>query len=457
MDAQIPGPGELIAGKLRVEKVLGAGGMGVVLAARHQDLGERVAVKMLRLPTGMDKRAVERLRREARAAAKLRGEHVVRVMDVGALENGAPYIVMEYVAGRTVAQAREASGRIPIATAVDWVLQACEALAEAHGQNIVHRDIKPSNLLLTMRPDGSPLIKLLDFGIAKSLAIAPTTLTETGGFLGSPLYASPEQARDARVVDHRTDIWSLGVVLYELVTGKLPFPSYTATAALASVVADPPIDPRTVVAEIPLLLEDALLRCLEKEPQRRFDNVADLARALEPHGSEAARGATERVERILNQVGKMTSDPTPELDSESTLSGDQDADSQSPASPETAPRGARRWTRWWPLAAILALTAGLTAARGRAPSKPAERPTAPIPLTSAPVVTVTPAAAPAAVVAPLTASPAASPAEAPTSSPKLALPNKAPSPRPATVSPRPAKSPAANAPDAVDEDFGPRK
>ena len=369
MDLQIPQPGELIAGRFLVERVLGSGGMGVVLAARHVELGELVAVKMLRLPSG-GKRAFDRLRREARAAAKLRGEHVVRVMDVGTLESGAPFIVMEYVAGRTLAQAREAAGRIPVNTAVDWVLQACEGLAEAHGFGIVHRDIKPSNLLLTTRPDGSSLVKLLDFGIAKSLSVAPVTLTETGGFLGSPLYASPEQVRDARVLDHRTDIWSMGVVLYQLLTGKLRFPSYTATAALASLVADPPVAPRSIVPSLPLELERVLLRCLEKDPKDRFATVAELARALEPWGSQATAGATERVFRILNQAGKQPSEPAPGAETFSTRAPSQDG---SLAASRTAsqvlqpvsgePRKPARLKAWWPTAgiALLLVSVGLGA------------------------------------------------------------------------------------------------
>ncbi len=465
MDPQIPQPGELIAGRLLVEKVLGSGGMGVVLAARHVELGELVAVKMLRLASG-DGRAFERLRREARAAAKLRGEHVVRVMDVGTLDSGAPYIVMEYVAGKTVAQAREAVGRLAVSTAVDWVLQACEGLAEAHGLGIVHRDIKPSNLLVTSRPDGSRLIKLLDFGIAKSVSVSPATLTETGGFLGSPLYASPEQVRDARLLDHRTDIWSMGVVLYQLVTGQLPFPSFTATAALASLVADPPVAPRSVMPELPLELERVLLRCLEKDPQKRFATVAELARALEPFGSEAAAGATARVTRILNQAGNQPSEPPPAADSQRTLRASQDG---TLASSRTASQvllqglgGGRRSKRLqlgWLLAVVAVALLGLGLwARGarQAAALAANLPSVPAApaLSAAAAATLLPeraaatATANAAAEAPSAAAPSAS-----VTAPRRAVVTRA-------VTPPPAPPPSAETPKVVqqdDDDFGPRK
>jgi serine/threonine protein kinase len=479
MDPQIPQPGELVAGRLRVERVLGSGGMGVVLAARHEDLGELVAVKMLRLPSG-DGRSFERLRREARAAAKLRGEHVVRVMDVGTLENGAPFIVMEYVAGRTLAQAREAAGRIAVPTAVDWVLQACEGLAEAHGLGIVHRDIKPSNLLLTTRPDGSSLIKLLDFGIAKSLSVLPTTLTETGGFLGSPLYASPEQVRDARVVDHRTDVWSMGVVLYQLVTGALPFPSYTATAAIASLAADPPVAPRSVVPDLPLELERVLLRCLEKDPQNRFATVAELARALEPLGSDASAGATARVGRILNQAGKQPSESPSGLDTLSTFAPSQDGSlaasrtaSQVLQPPAGLPRS-RRFSPWWPIAATavtlvsLAVwdrgakrSAALAEVRSASTTSPLVRAapvssTAPVSIAPpssvmAPVSVTVPSAVPvtSALAARVTSAVARSPGE------RSVAPRVQPSSPVVAVSAPSIVTPAAKGHD--EDDFGPRK
>jgi eukaryotic-like serine/threonine-protein kinase len=448
MDAQIPKPGELVAGKLLVERVLGSGGMGVVLAARHVELGERVAIKMLRVPGTADGRAIERLRREARAAAKLRGEHVVRVMDVGTLENGAPYILMEFVAGRTLAQTREATGRVPVSTAVDWILQACEGLAEAHGHGVVHRDIKPSNLLLTKRPDGSPLIKLLDFGIAKSLTAAHSTLTETSGFLGSPLYASPEQVRDGRRLDHRTDIWSLGVVLYELCTGKLPFPSYTASGALASLVADPPVAPRTVVPELPAALERVLLRCLEKQPEQRYADVAQLARALEPFGTEASRGATERVQRILNQAGKVEPELPDGIDEPGPRSGTQDAPLAASLTaaplfdaPVRPPRALERLKRWWPiLGAALLLGLGGWA---RSQKPPAGVRDAPVP---AAVATLAPIAEPAA--------PSVAPPLVVTAS--VATPVSAPKPKPAR-SLKPPPPPKLSGVLEGEEDFGPRK
>ncbi len=452
-------PGDVVAGKLVVEKVLGSGGMGLVVAARHRELGERVAIKVLRAPG--DARAMERMRREARASAKLRGEHIVRVMDVGALEDGSPYIVMEYVAGRTLASEREARQRVPLATAVDWVLQACEGLAEAHSAGIVHRDIKPSNLLLTTRLDGAPLVKVLDFGIAKSAAVMSGTLTETGGFIGSPLYASPEQVRDARLVDARTDIWSLGVVLYELVTGRLPFPSFTASGALASLVADPPVPPRSVAPELPEAFENILLRCLEKPLDARFSDVAALAHALEPFGSEAAGGTASRIERVLRAEGRAPRSvpPLALASSESTVAShaepapaDRTATEMQISSSGTPPLRASRLHRrsWLVPAALLLALGGVGWLQMRARGAPAGHTVSTNPSVEVPVVASL-AGTPVVVA---TASASAAPVRA-ESAPEAPAPRALRVTAVPAASSRSARSVAKSA--AVDVDFGPRK
>ena len=206
-------PGDVLAGKYRVERVLGVGGMGVVVAARHLQLDERVALKFLREKVIDEPEIVVRFLREARAVAKLRSDHVVRVRDVGNLENGAPYIVMELLEGETLKERVKRDGALPREQAVDYLLQACSAIAEAHSHGIVHRDIKPTNLFLTFRPDGRALVKVFDFGISKQLPThadpdAELGMTATTSMLGSPLYMSPEQMVSARNVDARTDIWS---------------------------------------------------------------------------------------------------------------------------------------------------------------------------------------------------------------------------------------------------------
>jgi eukaryotic-like serine/threonine-protein kinase len=292
--------GDILAAKYRVDKILGAGGMGVVVAATHLKLDQRVALKFL-INNDVDDQAAARFLREARAVVKLRSENVVRVLDTGTLDHGQPYIVMELLEGRDLAQELSLRGRVTVVEAADWVLQACEGIAEAHSVGIVHRDLKPANLFLTRRADHSTLIKVLDFGIAKLLDVqrAPDySLTKTATLMGSPHYMSPEQIRNAKSVDQRADIWALGIVLYELVAGRAPFSATTAPALLAQIVADPPQPLRAARPEVPRALEALINRCLEKDPARRFANVADLARELARFASEEGRASSERVSRI---------------------------------------------------------------------------------------------------------------------------------------------------------------
>jgi len=217
--------GDVIAQKYRVEGIVGRGGMGVVVSARHVQLGQTVAIKLLTLPPDEDRRdeAIARFLNEAQAAAKLRGDHVVRIYDVGQLESGLPFMVMELLSGSDLGSMLDARGALPEAEAVDYVLQACAGVAEAHQMGIVHRDLKPSNLFVTRRSDGLPLLKVLDFGISKQLGDPSSgeelpTFTNTRTLMGSPNYMSPEQVRDARRVDARADIWALGIILQELIT-----------------------------------------------------------------------------------------------------------------------------------------------------------------------------------------------------------------------------------------------
>ncbi|HWZ92817.1 MAG TPA: protein kinase [Polyangiaceae bacterium] len=292
--------GDILAAKYRVDRILGAGGMGVVVAATHLQLGQRVALKFL-VSNGMDDQAGARFLREARAVVRLRSEHVVRVLDTGTLESGLPYIVMELLEGRDLAQESSARGPVPVVEAVDWVLQACEGIAEAHSVGIVHRDLKPANLFLTRRADHSPLIKVLDFGIAKVLDMQRSpdyALTKTATLMGSPHYMSPEQIRNAKSVDQRADIWALGIVLYELLCGSAPFSATTAPALLAQIVADPPRPLRPQRPDVPRGLEAVIGRCLEKDPARRFASVSEFSRELARFGSDDGRASSERVARI---------------------------------------------------------------------------------------------------------------------------------------------------------------
>lgn len=277
------GQGTLIAGKYRVERVLGEGAMGVVLAARHIVLDELRAIKLM-LPSALgDASNVERFLREARAAVRLRSNHVCKVLDVGRLDDGAPYIVMEYLEGADLKSILEERGKLPIIEAVRHVIQACEAVAEAHALGIVHRDIKPANLFLTAGVDGVSCVKVLDFGIAKMAAPSGALeMTQPQEVIGTPVFMAPEQMRGMHDVDARADVWGLGVVLYRALTGQLPFTGSTITQVCAAVIADPPLPVAAMGAVLPAALEAIVLRCLEKDPSRRLQSATELAAALAP-------------------------------------------------------------------------------------------------------------------------------------------------------------------------------
>jgi serine/threonine protein kinase len=305
----IPLPGEMVGGKFIVERVLGVGGMGVVVAARHMQLGQTVAIKFLRRSAATSPESVNRFLREARASVGLQSAHVVRVMDVGTLDDGLPFMVMEHLNGTDLGQSLEVRGVLPIEEAVDCLVQAMDAVAEAHSIGIVHRDLKPSNLFLTVRTDGSPLVKVLDFGISKAVDTGnqPVDLTSTSMVLGSPLYMSPEQVRSTKSVDTRTDVWALGVILYELVAGVPPFEAETVTGLCAKIVADPPVPLRSRRPEIPTALEAVVNRCLDKEVSRRFRSVADLAAALRPFASSEGKLTIDRIARMVGSRPSMPS------------------------------------------------------------------------------------------------------------------------------------------------------
>jgi serine/threonine-protein kinase len=309
LDAELvagaPQPGDVIEGKYKVEKVIGAGGMGFVLAAHHMLLDQRVAVKMMRASVASGADAVPRLLREARASARLQSEHVVRVMDVAVQSNGMPFIVMEYLEGEDLEALLRRQGPLPLDDACDYALQALVALAEAHAHAIVHRDLKPSNLFLTRRMDGSYLVKVLDFGVAKSMAVlgdAGGRLTASGAVMGSPLYMSPEQIRGKRDLDGRSDLWSLGVVLYELLTGDVPFPGDTLGGVFASILESPYRDMRGVRPGMPLELDKLVARCLARRPEDRFATAGDLARALAPFVGLASAARVQRIEQMGSAV-----------------------------------------------------------------------------------------------------------------------------------------------------------
>jgi len=294
--------GDVLAGKYRVERVLGVGGMGVVVAAHHLQLDEKVALKFLLPEMLVSDEAVTRFAREARAAARIKSEHVARVFDVGILENGSPYMVLEYLEGEDLGAQLQRCGPLPIGNAVDFILQTCVAVADAHALGIVHRDLKPANLFCVRRSDGQMLIKVLDFGISKTDvpgAASPGRFTRTSALMGSPVYMSPEQMQTPKDVDARTDIWALGIVLYELLAGSPPFEGETVPQISVRVATQPPTPLRGVRADTPMGLEDVVNRCLEKDRGRRYRDVGELAAALLPFAPDHARPLVQRVSGIL--------------------------------------------------------------------------------------------------------------------------------------------------------------
>jgi len=290
--------GTIFQDKYRVDSILGQGGMGVVVACTHLQLNERVAIKMLRKDVLLDEEAIERFTREARAAAKLKSEHVARVTDTG-LFDGVPYMVMEFLEGLDLGQLLEQRGTLPIPWACELTLQTAEALAEAHSLGIVHRDVKPTNLFVTWRPDGSAIVKVLDFGISKTSAGTDMQLTQTQSLLGTPAYMSPEQMRSARLVDSRSDIWSLGSVLYELIEGRRPFEADSFSEMCVKVAVDAP----TPMTLAPPALQYVIMKCLAKGPEQRYASMADLGADLVQFVQDQHQGQklVERMGRVLRR------------------------------------------------------------------------------------------------------------------------------------------------------------
>jgi serine/threonine-protein kinase len=275
--------GTVIDGKYRVDDVLGRGAMGVVVAATHQELREKVALKFLyvRADNGSDFRA--RFRREAQVSAKLKNEHITRVIDIGTWREHALFMVMEHLTGTDLRKVTRNFGALPVDRAIDYIIQVCEGMAEAHAHGIIHRDLKPSNLFVTKRADGTDLIKILDFGISKWSAQEGELddLTQTGVVLGSPKYMSPEQLFGSGAVDVRADVWSIGAIFYELLVGHPPFDFPTLTRICAELSSTrPPANMREQRPDLPEALDEVVLRALERDRDGRIANVADLAGAI---------------------------------------------------------------------------------------------------------------------------------------------------------------------------------
>jgi serine/threonine-protein kinase len=289
--------------RFEIDRILGMGGMGVVVAARNRALDRPVALKFLKPELARDRRARARFLQEARAAAKLEGPHVVRVFDVVDAEP-APYLVMELLEGRDLAKVLGEDGPLPIRCAVERVYEAATAVAEAHGIGIVHRDLKPANLFLSVRPGGREVLKLLDFGIAK-LSGQGDAITTTGRPIGSPRYMAPEQLRDAATVGPATDVWALGTVLFELVTGRPAFPGSTFEVVCAAILSAKAPSMRAIRPEVPRALDAIVQRCLARDPAARFTDGRALAAALEPFTREEIVAGTRPVRAPLLAVAAI--------------------------------------------------------------------------------------------------------------------------------------------------------
>ena len=303
--------GGSVADKYRIERLLGEGGMGFVFEATHLQLGHRVALKVLNSAVMADKEVVERFLREGRALARLSGEHIARVSDVGTLVTGEPYMVMEFLEGRDLARELSARGPIPVVEVVEYIAQACEALAEAHVRGIVHRDLKPANLFLTQKLDGEPSIKVLDFGISKFTAqddenLDSANITVTSSLVGTPKYMSPEQIQDSRNVDSRTDIWGLGTIFYELLTQTRPFAAPSLALVCVKILHEEIPAPSTIKKDIPKAVDDVIARCLKKAAADRYQNVGELVEALVALNPNVKSSAT-RVTRILAARSRASS------------------------------------------------------------------------------------------------------------------------------------------------------
>ncbi|MEP7123909.1 MAG: serine/threonine-protein kinase, partial [Byssovorax sp.] len=311
--------GQILAEKYEIDGFLGRGGMGEVVSAKQLTLNRRVAIKVLTGAGDGDER-VARFLREARATARIESEHAARIIDVGELDDGTPYFVMEYLEGKDLQHLLSESGPFSLQMAANVIIQACAALAAAHAHQIVHRDIKPSNLFVTRRPDGTLLLKVLDFGISKVVETpGDSALTQMSARFGTPPYMSPEQIRSSARVDHQTDIWSLGVVLYELLAGVLPFDAPTRDEVFARIEEASPRPIGERCPELPVEVARLIEGCLERDCAARISDVGEIAGILEPFASEDARPLVRSIERLLAGRAIASARSSPEIQGEVTV------------------------------------------------------------------------------------------------------------------------------------------
>ena len=265
----------LLEGRYRIHRILGRGGMGTIYEGQHVELGRPVAIKVLRSHRRAQGHSAERLAREAQIAGSLGHAHICQVYDMGRLEDGNPYIVMERLVGQTLAHRLYAEGALPIEHAMLILEQTLSALDAAHHNAVIHRDIKPDNIFLTLDPSGLPFVKILDFGLAKLLQSSRESFTDPGVVLGTPAYMAPEQFLGLGA-DARTDIFACGVIMYEMITGQQPFVGKDYQALGKAIAHTAPPHPRLVRPDIPDAIVDVMMRALAKRPSARFDSAAQF-------------------------------------------------------------------------------------------------------------------------------------------------------------------------------------
>jgi hypothetical protein len=428
----VPPVGTTLLGKYRIGRTLGRGGSGVVLEAFHAALDRKVAIKLLHGYVLSDDELVARFEREGRLVARLDSPHVAKVLDAGRLPDGQPFLVMEHLEGHDLGACVAMPEALPVTDVVDYVLQACEGVRAAHAAGIVHRDLKPKNLFCARTPEGEAIVKVLDFGISK-VGGEDLAITATQHLLGSPRYMSPEQLRSSRHVDARTDIWSLGVILFELAAKRPPYPASNLTELISNVLTAeaPRLD--AVRADVPARLADVVARCLRRSLDERIASVDELIAALAPFGTgrpmqarSVANASLAPAESGTLKVASGTfaaanarrdAERTPERQpSEAKAAGPPRA-----ASPSAA-RRPRRWLAGGGVAVLVGIAGASVVAKGTPPVSPPQRASASSPTIGPPVEasSVVIESSPAAAVAPAVA--ARSSASEPTATPRTLAP-----------------------------------